>query len=314
VRHPVLARFCAVLTCVLLPLALVGAWAKAVALDTDRYVETVAPLAEDPGVQDAVAARMAAAAQRAMDLEARAPELAQRLPPALRPYLDSAAQRGSALLTDDVLEAAQAMVERVTMEVVASPEFADAWAQANRSAHEELMAVLSGDPDQVGDERRVSLRLGTALGTVFGVLVERGLVDQADVPDVEVSFDLVRTGDLERARELYRWLDALGLWLPVAWALLLGATVLLGRSARTLVWLAAGSLLTLGLLALALVVGRDVAIDRVADRDREVAGTVWDTVLSSLWQLVGVAAAVAAVVLVVSWLAGMLSRRRSRVA
>jgi hypothetical protein len=176
------------------------------------------------------------------------------------------------------------------------------------------MAVLDDGSDQDGAGPRVSLELGTALGTVFGVLVDRGLIDQADVPDVAVSFDLVRTGDLERAREVYRWLDALGLWLPVAWAVLLGATVLLGRSALTFVWLGLGSLVTLGLLALTLVVGRDLAIDRVPDRDREVAGAVWDAVLASLWELVVVAAVVAAGVLVVGWLAGLVSRRRSRAA
>lgn len=309
-RHPVLARLFALLACALLPFALAGAWAKAVALDTDRYVETVGPLAEDPVVQDAVAARLSAAATRAMDLEARAPALAQHLPPALRPYLDSAAAKGAELLTDDVVEAAEELVDRTAAEVLASPQFADAWEQANRSAHEQLLAVLSEEPGQAGGDRRVSLELGTALGTVFGLLVDRGLVEEADVPDVEVSFELVRTGDLERARELYRWLDALGLWLPVAWAVLLGLTLLLGRSARTLVWLGAGSLVTLGLLALTLVVGRDLALDRVADRDREVAGAVWDAVLSSLWQLLAVAAAVAAVALVAGWLAGLLSRRR----
>jgi hypothetical protein len=314
VRHPVLARLCALLTCVLLPLALVGAWAKAVALDTDRYVETVGPLAEDPVVQAAVADRLGAAATRALDLEARAPQLAERLPPALRPYLDSAAERGSALLTEDVREAAARMVEDYTAQVLAGPEFAQAWSQANRSAHEELLAVLSEDPDQAGDDRRVSLELGTALGTLFGLLVDRGLMDASDVPDVEVSFELVRTGDLERAQEAYRWLDALGLWLPVVWALLLCATLLLGRSRLTLVWLGAGSLVTLGLLALTLVVGRDLALDRVPDRDDEVAGVVWDAVVSSLWDLLALAAGAAAVVLVLAWLSGVVSRRRTRAA
>ena len=44
-----------VLACVLAPLSVASVWASAELSDTQQYVETVAPLAEDPAVQQAVA-------------------------------------------------------------------------------------------------------------------------------------------------------------------------------------------------------------------------------------------------------------------
>src|SRR4051794_7187288 len=39
------------LACVLAPISVVGVWAGSVVSDTDRYVETVSPLINDPAVQ-----------------------------------------------------------------------------------------------------------------------------------------------------------------------------------------------------------------------------------------------------------------------
>lgn len=41
-----------VLTCLLVPITLITVWVHDIALHTDRYVSTVAPLATDPAVQD----------------------------------------------------------------------------------------------------------------------------------------------------------------------------------------------------------------------------------------------------------------------
>lgn len=52
-----------VIGCILAPLAGVAVWAKSQVTDTDRYVATVAPLASDPAIQNAVADKVTAADQ-----------------------------------------------------------------------------------------------------------------------------------------------------------------------------------------------------------------------------------------------------------
>ncbi len=46
------------LYCLSLPLSLVAIWANNLVLDTDVYVDTVAPLAADPDIQEAIATRL----------------------------------------------------------------------------------------------------------------------------------------------------------------------------------------------------------------------------------------------------------------
>ena len=47
-----------VIACALAPLSVVSVWARGEVTDTTRYVQTVAPLADDPAIQQAVADRI----------------------------------------------------------------------------------------------------------------------------------------------------------------------------------------------------------------------------------------------------------------
>ena len=74
------------LAAMLAPLSVLSTWANGQIQDTDRYLATVAPLASDPDVQDAVAARLEEVIFSYLDLEAVTEELvtaleARDLPP-----------------------------------------------------------------------------------------------------------------------------------------------------------------------------------------------------------------------------------------
>src|SRR5215471_3825602 len=61
----------------LITAALVARFARGELLDTDRYVETVAPLATDPAVQDAVINRVSNELNAQIDVPALAQQLAE---------------------------------------------------------------------------------------------------------------------------------------------------------------------------------------------------------------------------------------------
>ena len=67
-----------VLGCGLAVLALVALWLRTTMLDTDRYVETVAPIAAEPAVQDAVADKLETAIFSRIDFAALAREALKR--------------------------------------------------------------------------------------------------------------------------------------------------------------------------------------------------------------------------------------------
>ncbi|HET6663389.1 MAG TPA: zinc ribbon domain-containing protein, partial [Acidimicrobiales bacterium] len=59
------------LTVLSLVVTVVGAWARAVALDTDRFVATVGPVIEEPSVQQALSVRLTDRVMEGLQIEDR---------------------------------------------------------------------------------------------------------------------------------------------------------------------------------------------------------------------------------------------------
>lgn len=266
-----------VLAALLLPLGLLSVWVHEVVSDTDRYVETVAPLADDEAVTAAAATELQREALRLV------------------------ARSGVTLVPG-----AEELVVLVVRDVVDSAAFREVWVEANRSAHRRLVAALERRSDAgLDDQGRITVDLGEALQTVVRQLTLKG----HPVPDtsgVDASFVVMDADQLATARRAYALLDALGFWLPVAWAAAVLLTLVLARrrlagAAR----LAAASVAGLALLALALALARDAVTADLPQRD--VAQAVWDVVVRGLWRQLEVCGAVAAVVAVLAGLAGRVS-------
>ena len=71
-------RVLVVLVCILAPVSVLAVWLHNTVLDTDQYVATVAPLAHDPAVQEAIATRVTNSLVASTDLEARVGRRASR--------------------------------------------------------------------------------------------------------------------------------------------------------------------------------------------------------------------------------------------
>ncbi|MFS3127385.1 hypothetical protein ACLM5J_03165 [Nocardioides sp. Bht2] len=266
-----------VLTCLLLPVALTSAWFSAVVTDTDRYVETVAPLADDPTVTTAAATRLTAATL-----------LAIGSPAAQRPEVRTG-------------------VRRAVAEVVGSSQFPPVWKSANKIAHQELVRIMDGDRIVAGDRMRIDL--APLADSVTAALLREGVNQRLDLSNRDLTVEVAGTEELEQAQTAWRALGVAGFWLPVAWGLLAIITLVTARRRlATLGGLAIGSLLALTVLWAAVAVGRQV----VADNSDEIAVTVWDVVTSSLEQTILISAAVAATVLLARVAVGLgMSKRRS---
>ncbi|MCY7397105.1 MAG: hypothetical protein LH468_13320 [Nocardioides sp.] len=109
-----LARLCALLACLLLPLALVSAWASERVIDTDAYVAAVTPLADDPAVREA-------ARELLLDRAADVLSLGD--------------------LSDEEVLVARPVVARAVAAVVRGAEFRRVWVDANRVAHHEAVRL-----------------------------------------------------------------------------------------------------------------------------------------------------------------------------
>jgi hypothetical protein len=122
-----------VLSILLFAVAVPGTWARRTLLDTDRYVATVAPLAQDPAVQEYLARTVTEQVFAALDVQAKLAASLQQRSPKL------------AFLAAPIANGVDAFVKDRLQQVFASEEFAASWEAANRFAHAQLLAVLEGE-------------------------------------------------------------------------------------------------------------------------------------------------------------------------
>lgn len=303
------------LAAVVAPLSVLATWSSGQISDTDRYLETVAPLASDPDVQDAIAARIEQTVFTYLDLDSDTKQLAEsleasRLPPRAAQTLQA--------LSGPLADSARRFVRERIETVVRSDAFETAWVEANRTAHSELVAALTGKGGgavQI-DRGAVNVDLAILIGTVKGQLLDSGFAIADRIPDIDASFEIVQSDDLSRVQDLLGLLDGLSTWLPVVGLGALLAAVLVARDRRRTLLAAglavAGSMLLLGA---ALNVARTFYLDALpASSSAAAAGVIYDQIVSFIRVALRGVLVVALTLAAVMWLsashgAGFSARR-----
>lgn len=269
-----LSGLAALLAALLLPLVITSVWTTDRVTDTDGYVAAVGPLADDPEVQQALSERLEQYAADVVRLN--------RLDPARR-------------------QAARLVIRTAVTAVVTSPAFRPTWEAANRAGHAELLRSLRSD--RAGEV--TPLDLAVVVDSVLDALRAQGLpIRDVAPPALEFTPDRAQ---VRAAQEAYQALDAAQRWLPLAWVLLVGLTLLVAqRRMRALAVLAGASLASVALLWPILGAVRSGVVAAVPSTDRDLAAAIWDGVTSSLDRSVLIAVIVSAIALVVASVLGVL--------
>ncbi len=221
-RRRWLSITCAVLAAILLPAAIITVWTRNTVLDTDEYVSTVAPLAQDEDVQEVVTFRVTEAVAEAADFRTIAEEA---LPPEAQ------------VLAGPIEAGAESFISEVVGVVVASDQFAQLWEDANRAAHGNIVPLLEGRGNDVvaTEEGRVVLKLSEVAVQAVGLVDERlgtGLADQIPEEALDAELVLVDSDELADVQGLVRLIDNLS-WISVVLVLvLLVGTVLFAEDRR----------------------------------------------------------------------------------
>ena len=273
-----------VLACVLAPLCVVTVWVHDIALDTDRYVSTMAPLARDPDIRAAAVARISQAVGVRVDGAEITSEIADWL---TSQGLPSRAADAVKQLGPQLDSAVEDVAGRAASRFVDSDAFATVWTGANRAAHTAVVHALTGrGRGAVGvDGGTVTLDLGAAVDQVKEQLVAAGVSPAAKIPEVDRQLVLFQSDQLGKVRTAARLLDAVGNWFPVLVLAIAAVGVLLARRrrralARTALGAAAGCLVLLIVLAVA----RHYYLDHLPAQvqSRDAAAAVFDTLLRFL--------------------------------
>jgi hypothetical protein len=187
--------------------SLFAVWAKRQLLETDTWTHTSSELLENEDIQAAVADFLVTELYANVDVQA---ELARRLPPNLKALAAPAAGG----LHELALRAAR--------EALAQPKVQALWEDANRTAHEQFLAVVDNKSEAVSTTGgTVVLDLGTILSQVANQVGIGGNL-AAKLPPDAAQLQIMKSDQLEAVQDGVRILRTLA-WLLAAIALALYA-------------------------------------------------------------------------------------------
>ena len=288
-----------VLASILIPVSVLSVWAINTVTNTDKYVETMAPLARNPAIVDGLATR---ATDVLFSTHVVQNKVTQALPKSAKP------------LVAPIVNEVHSYVYNLALKVFSSPQFGKLWDLLNRHSHAAVVNILTGKqtPLQKKLEKggQVAINLSPALNNLIDDANAHGVTLFNPIKTVStegVSFTVVSKQQVSKYSGLFN-LVVKGKWIVPVIALVLAilAVALAMERRKTLVRLAIGVTLMTLLLLGALSTGRGIFIGQATGGgfQTQSAAAVWDTVLRFLkadlrWTLL-----IAVLVAFGGWVAG----------
>jgi hypothetical protein len=287
-----------VIVCLLVPLSLLAVWTRNTLLDTDQYVDTVGPLAASSAIQQSLADTVVFQITQNVDVEG---EIKDALP------------ERAAFVAPFVAQGLEGFVRDATLRLLQTEQFQNLWNDANRRAHTQVVAVLTGNEDGriSTKDGKVVIRIGPIVEKVRERLSSLGVdifsASASEGERINREFVLFESEDLTKIQGAVSLLDDVAVVLPILLFVLLAAAIALsGNRRRTVVRAAIGVAIAAALLLTVFNVLRSVYLDAVTSQtlSRDAAAAAYDQLLEFLRLSTRTTFAVAIVIALGAWLAG----------
>ena len=292
-----------VVACILSVLSVVTVFARNQLLNTDAYVNTVAPLASNPAIQTQVAKQVSQNLITRTNVESR---VKQALPPK------------AGFLATPITSGLETVTDELALKAVQSEQFYTLWVGANRAAHKQLVAVLTGSSEGSLSSKngKVTIDLSQVEVNVKEKLDAKGITVFDKVPAVKgLNFVLFQSKDLTKIQKLIKLLNDLAIVLPiVALVCFAGAVALARNRRRGLVRAAIGLAVSMAAILVVLAVARNQYLSGLSPNQSVAANqAVIDTVTGALREAVRIILVASALIAIVALVAGN-RRVRTRMA
>ena len=293
----VLVVILAVLSCVSILASTVGVWAHRTLLNTNSWVNAVAPLASNPAITGAVSKELTTELLQLINAQ----QLAEQALPDQAKFL-------AAPLTEGVGQ----FVQRTVDELLKTPQFQQFWVAANRRVHPIVVKVLRGDTKVVlTTDGNVQLNLlplianaltfvqGKAPGLLGGATTIPDIsfdtsVDQArsqlskalgrSLPENFGVITVFQSDKLKAAQDAVSLFDKLIVGLLVVTALLVIATIALAIDRRRIIiGLSLGTVFALAIATVVIGAIKSQVLDLISDPESRLAAK--DTVAALVSRL-----------------------------
>lgn len=270
--------------CFLVPFGTLAAWAAYGLADSGRYVTTMAPLAADPDVRNAVADTVGAGILREVDIGGP---------------------------TDR--ETVAPFVQDALRSFTRTEAFRTAWNAGNRVTYDAVWQALHDDR-----EGTVTVDLAPVTAEVRDRLALDHVPLADRIPVEHTAVAVLPARDLDGFRKGFHMLEVAGFWLPVTAVVLAAAGICVAvRRRRAVIATGLGTALGGALLALALSVGRHLTLARLPQKvSHRAIGAVYDALTDTLytcaWLLLALGTTVAVTAGLTQYLRVMRLLRRRR--
>ncbi|MEC5184894.1 hypothetical protein RCH12_002365 [Cryobacterium sp. MP_3.1] len=291
----------------LAPVSVVAYWTKGYINDTDRFVASLAPLADDPAVQAYLVDEIVAVVNENVDINTITSDLFTGLESL---DLPQAAKDALALLETPAAQGVQQLIESAATNIVASDAFAELWEQALRTSQTQVIAALEGDTSTalvISDTGELGIQLGPIIAEVKKELVDRGFSLATNIPEVDRTIVVAQSDSLVQARTGYQLLNVLGFVLPlVSLGLIVLGVLVARRRSRTMIWAGLTLALAMAVLAAGIAVGRILFVSALSPTylPNNVAQALYDAVVPFINTTALSVGLVGFTVAVVAYLAG----------
>jgi len=292
---------------VLAPVAVVASWARVELTDTESFVATFAPLADDEGVQAFVTDQAMAAITDAVDIPTLTSDVVDGITELGTPPRATAALEA---LKGPAAAGIRSLIETQIAGFVESEAFADVWATALRVSHRQLVATMEGDPDaavSLGANGEIGVQLAPIIEAVKSALIERGIGLAEQIPVVDRTITVAQSDAVPTAQLGYGLAVAAGVWLPwVSIGLLAIGVLVARRKSVALVATAVVLAVVMAALLALFAVGHAVFVTSVAPGvvPGGVSGVLFETVVERMRSTAVAVLTLAVVVALVGWFAG----------
>ncbi len=180
-----IATILVVIAALLAFVALLAIWVNRQALNTDNWTKTSTELLQQPEIRNQLAARLTDELFQSVDVEQ-----------AVRDVLPDRAD----VLAGPAANALRDQVEKRARKALARPDVQELWANANRTAHEQLLAVLNGGGGTVSTQNgEVVLDVKSLLGELQQQVGVGGRLRKV-VPASATQIALFRSDELKAAQ------------------------------------------------------------------------------------------------------------------
>jgi hypothetical protein len=304
----IIAALLIILASLLAPFAVGALWAERTITEADTFVETLAPLADDPAVQQTVATEVSTAIIDAVDARTRVTQALSQLNGPL------AEVRPDSAIAEAISSGINGAIESGVTSYTQSDRFGDGWLAISSLLQEQFVKVLNRDTSDAAvtlQEGQIILDTKVAVEKVTTELAARGVpfVDSLEVPGREVV--LADTPNLQTAA------SALRIFLPVAswlWAVVLimfVVGILLWRPrARGVLWTGIGLTIGGAVMLVALYLGEAQIVAQAPSEFEAVVTSVLSTMLRLLLNATLVMICVGISLTITGWLAGATASGR----